>query len=64
MRNFSKLAFAALLAFTGQTAFAAPQFSSKAAGTTGSDFLNLGVGARPLGMGGGEKKIFKVAMER
>lgn len=52
MRHFSKFAFAALLAFSGQAAFAAPQFSSKAAGTTGSDFLNLGVGARPLGMGG------------
>ncbi len=31
---------------------AAASFSSKAAGTTGADFLNLGVGARAMGMGG------------
>ncbi|NLO90770.1 MAG: PorV/PorQ family protein [Elusimicrobia bacterium] len=40
-----------LLSSCAMTAGAA-SFSSQAAGTTGSDFLNLGVGARPLGMGG------------
>jgi len=43
---------ALLLSCCGQNLLASPGFSSKSAGTTGSDFLNLGVGARPLGMGG------------
>ncbi|HOX23065.1 MAG TPA: PorV/PorQ family protein, partial [Elusimicrobiales bacterium] len=57
MRNRNSIphfcaAFLALLLCDAQLAAAASAFSSKAAGTTGSDFLNLGIGARPTSMGG------------
>jgi len=45
-------AFAFLLAAAFSPAARASAFSDDAAGTTGADFLNLGAGARALGMGG------------